>query len=79
VTYLLEAWRQAWNVIGLHASQSTLVTELRPTTGNWFPLLLMGGLLMLRSLAKLPVRPLSAQPASRPARPGAWLWQPDWP
>jgi hypothetical protein len=63
VVYLLEAWRQAWGVIGLHATQSTLATELRPTTGNWFPLLLLGGLLVLRQLAKLPARPWSAQPA----------------
>jgi hypothetical protein len=63
VVYLAEAWRQAWGVIGLHTSQSTLVTELRPTIGNWFPLLLMGGLLVLRQLAKLPARSLSSQPA----------------
>jgi hypothetical protein len=63
VVYLVEAWRQAWGVIGRHATQSTLATELRPTTGNWFPLLLMGGLLVLRQLAKLPARPFSAQPA----------------
>jgi len=63
VVYLVEAWRQAWGVIGLHASQSTLATELRPTTGNWFPLLFMGGLLVLRELAQLPARPCSAQPA----------------
>jgi hypothetical protein len=63
VVYLVEAWRQALGVIGLHASQSTLATELRPTTGNWFPLLLMGGLLVLRQLANLPARPMSAQPA----------------
>jgi hypothetical protein len=61
--YLVEAWRQAWGVIGLHANQSTLVTELRPTTGNWFPLLLVGGLAVLRQLAKLPARPWSEQPA----------------
>jgi hypothetical protein len=63
VVYLVEAWRQALGVIGLHATQGTLATELRPTTGNWFPLLLMGGLLVMRQLAKLPSRPLSAQPA----------------
>jgi len=62
VIYLLEAWRQAWGVIGLHATQSTLVTELRPTIGNWFPLLLVGGLLVLRQLAKIPARPLSSDP-----------------
>jgi hypothetical protein len=63
VVYLVEAWRQAWGVIGLHATQSTLATELRPTTGNWFPLLLMGGLLVLRQLAKLPARACSVEPA----------------
>ena len=63
IVYLVEAWRQAFSVIGLHATQSTMVSELRPTAGNWFPLLLMGGLLVLRQLAKLPARPFSAQPA----------------
>jgi hypothetical protein len=63
LVYLVEAWRQAWGVIGLHATQNSLATELRPTTGNWFPLLLMGGLLVLRQLAKLPARPFSIQPA----------------
>ncbi len=63
VVYLVEALRQAFGVIGRHATQSTLATELRPTTGNWFPLLLMGGLVVMRQLARLPARPLSAQPA----------------
>jgi hypothetical protein len=63
VVYLAEAWRQAWGVIGRHSSQGTLVGELQATTGNWFPLLLMGGLLALRQLARLPALPLSAQPA----------------
>jgi hypothetical protein len=63
VAYLTEAWRQAWGVIGLHTSQGTLVGELQATTGNWFPLLLLGGLLVLRSLARLPATPLRAHPA----------------
>jgi hypothetical protein len=63
VVYLTDAWQLASGVIGLHATQGTLATELRPTTGNWFPLLLMGGLPVLRQLAKLPARPLSVQPA----------------
>jgi len=62
VVYLLEAWRQAWGVIGLHSTQSTLVSELQAAAGNWFPLLLMGGLVVLRQLARLPARPLNAQP-----------------
>jgi hypothetical protein len=63
VVYLTEAWRQAWGVIASHSAQSTLVPELQSTSGNWFPLLLMGGLLMLRQLAKLPARPWNIQPA----------------
>jgi hypothetical protein len=63
LVYLIEAWRQAWGVIGLHTSQGTLVGELQPSTGNWIPLLLVGGLLVLRQLAKLPAPPLSVQPA----------------
>jgi hypothetical protein len=61
--YLVEAWRQAWNVIGLHATGRTLVSELRPTSGNWLPLLLLAGLLALRPLARLPAAPLRFQPA----------------
>ena len=55
--YTIEAWRQAWGAMGLHATQRTLVTELRPTPGNLFGLLLLGGVVLLRQLAKLPVRP----------------------
>jgi len=63
LVYLIEAWRQAWGVMGLHTSQGTLVGELQPAVGNWLPLLLMGALLALRQLAKLPAPPLTAQPA----------------
>jgi hypothetical protein len=62
VTYLAEAWLQAWRVIGRHAAQGTLATELRPGGSNYFPLLLAGGLMVLRPLAKLPSRPLNADP-----------------
>jgi hypothetical protein len=61
--YLVEAWRQAVGVIGLHSTQGTLVGELRSASGNWFPLLLLGGLLILRQLAKLPASPWNKQPA----------------
>jgi hypothetical protein len=63
VIYLTEAWLQAWNVIGRHSAQSTLATELRPGGSNYFPLLLVGGLMILRQLARLPSRPLNAHPA----------------
>jgi hypothetical protein len=63
IVYLTEAWLQAWNVIGLHSNQGTLVGELQATTGNWFPLMLMGGLLVLRQLARLPCPPMRSNPA----------------
>ncbi len=63
LVYATEAWRQAWDVISLHSSQRTLVGELRGASGNWFPLLLMGGLLILRQLAKFPATPWNRQPA----------------
>jgi hypothetical protein len=63
VTYLVEAFRLAFDAIGHHAAQRTLVTELRPTAGNLFPLLLIGALATLRQLAKLDVRPLTSNPA----------------
>jgi hypothetical protein len=62
VVYLVEALRQALSVIG-NANQTALNTELRSTVGNWFPLLLLGGLMILRELARIPTPPLSAQPA----------------
>jgi hypothetical protein len=63
VVYAAEAWRQAWAVLGLHSTQRTMVGELRSASGNWFPLLLMGGLLILRQLAKLPATAWNRQPA----------------
>jgi hypothetical protein len=61
--YTIEALRQACNAMSLHATQRTLVTELRPTPGNLFGLLLLAGLLVLRQLARLPARPFSSNPA----------------
>ncbi|HEY3864136.1 MAG TPA: hypothetical protein VGO59_19885 [Verrucomicrobiae bacterium] len=63
MVYVVEAWRQAVSVIGAHSSQGTLVGELQATTSNWFPLALMGGLLILRQLARLPAPPMRSQPA----------------
>jgi hypothetical protein len=62
IVYLSEAWLQAWNVIGRHAMQSTLASELQPGGSNFFPLLLLGGTLVFRQLAKLPARPLASDP-----------------
>jgi hypothetical protein len=63
LAYLSEAARLASGALGPHAPQSTLVGEFQPASGNWLPLLLMGGLLLLRQSAKLPAPPLRAHPA----------------
>ena len=63
ITYLVEAVQLAFSVIGKHQLQRTLVSELQPTGGDWFPLMLMGGVLVLRQLARLNARPLTRDPA----------------
>lgn len=63
ITYMVEAVQLALTVIGRHAVQRTLVSELRPTPGNLFPLLLLGALLVTRRLANLKARPLNTNPA----------------
>lgn len=63
VEYILQAVQLALNAIGKHATQNSLVTELQPSNGNFFALLLLGGLVVLRQLAKLSATPLSRHPA----------------
>lgn len=63
VTYLVEAVQLAFSVIGKHLLQRTLVSELQPTVADWFPVILMGGVLVLRQLARLEARPLTRNPA----------------
>jgi hypothetical protein len=63
VTYLVEAVQLAFSVIGQHADQRTLVSELQPVKGDWFPLVLLGGTLVLRQVARLNVKPLARNPA----------------
>ena len=48
---------------GLHSTQRTLVGEFQPSSGEVFGLILLGGLLILRQLAGLKARPLTANPA----------------
>ena len=58
VSYLSEALRIALNALSRHPIQFPLVTEFQPTPGNLFGLLLIGGLLVFRQLAKLDPAPL---------------------
>jgi hypothetical protein len=63
VEYISQAIQLALNAVGKHAAQNSLVTELQPSNGNFFALILLGGLVVLRQLAKLNAPPLSRQPA----------------
>jgi len=53
----------AFRVEGIHSTQSTLVHEMRPANADFIAALLLGGLVVLRQLAKLEARPLSRNPA----------------
>jgi hypothetical protein len=61
-SYLIDAVRQAFSVMGNHLNERTQVSEMQPTAGNMFGLMLLGGLLLLRHLAKLDSRPWRTSP-----------------
>jgi hypothetical protein len=48
---------------GMHTTQRTLAIEFQPSSGELFGLIILGGLLILRQLAGLKARPLTADPA----------------
>jgi hypothetical protein len=60
---ILQAIQLALNSLGMHKTQSSLVGELRPSGGDIFPILLLGGMIVLRQLAKLNAPPLVRHPA----------------
>ncbi len=60
---LYQAVVMAVRAFGMHATQRTLVTEFQPSSGEIPALILLGGLLILRQLAGLKARPLTANPA----------------
>ncbi|HEY3762018.1 MAG TPA: hypothetical protein VGN23_09745 [Verrucomicrobiae bacterium] len=60
---ILQAIELALNSLGMHGNQMTLVGELKPSGGEILPILLVGGLVAIRQLAKLPAPPLSRHPA----------------
>jgi hypothetical protein len=56
------AVQMAWRPFTLHTAGGTLANELQPSPGEVLGLVILGGLLVLRQLAKLEARPLSASP-----------------
>ncbi len=60
---LYQAVVMAYRAFGMHLTQRTMVTEFRPSAGDVFGLILLGGLLILRQLAGLKARSLATNPA----------------
>ena len=63
VESILQALQLALRAVGMHRTQLTLVSELKPSGGEIFPILLLGGVIVLRQLAKLNAPPLVRHPA----------------
>lgn len=63
VEYLVEAVRTAVRAIQMHPTARTRVSELQPASSGLVLFLVLGGLLILRQLARLETRPFTRQPA----------------
>jgi hypothetical protein len=63
VESILQALQLALRAVWMHRTQLTLVSELKPSGGEIFPILLLGGVIVLRQLAKLNAPPLVRHPA----------------
>ena len=63
VVYLVQAVKLALLAGGMHPTTRTMATELQPFGGDVLALIILGGLLILRQLARLNARPLAATPA----------------
>jgi hypothetical protein len=61
--YPLQAFKLALLAVGAHTTPRTMATELQPFDGNILAVAILGGLLVLRQLAKLNVLPLVKTPA----------------
>src|SRR5271170_3567056 len=59
---ILQAIQLALHALGMHPTQNTLVTELRPTGGDIYTIFFLGGLIILRRLAGLNLPPLARNP-----------------
>jgi hypothetical protein len=53
IGYTVGAVKMALGAVGLHLTQRTMAAELQPDSGDVFALIILGGLLILRNLAKL--------------------------
>jgi len=60
---IAQALQLALRAVGMHQTQLTMVSELKPSGGEIFTILLLGGLVALRQLAKLNAPPLVRHPA----------------
>src|SRR5262249_25613542 len=63
IVYLSQAIELAFHITGMHRLSRTLVGEMQPTAGNPFVPFLLGGLIVMRQVAKLEARPLTNNPA----------------
>lgn len=63
IEYPVQAFKLALLAVGAHATTRTMATELQPFDGNILAVMILGGLLVLRQLAKLNVVPLTKNPA----------------
>lgn len=61
--YPLQALQLAFLAVGAHETQRTMVSELQPFSGDTMAVALLGGILILRALAKLNSVPLARDPA----------------
>jgi hypothetical protein len=61
--YPFQAFKLALLAVGAHATTRTMATELQPSDGNVLALVVLGGLVVLRQLAKLNTVPLAKNPA----------------
>jgi hypothetical protein len=61
--YPFQALKLAFLAVGTHATTRTMASELQPFTGDFLALILLGGLLTLRQLARLNTVPLTKNPA----------------
>jgi hypothetical protein len=63
VAYPVQAVKLALLAVGMHTTARTMAAELQPDTGDVLALMILGGLLILRQLARLNARPWTATPA----------------
>ena len=61
--YPWQALKLAFLAVGLHATPRTMATELQPFAGDFLALILLGGLVLVRHLARLNTVPLIKNPA----------------